>query len=398
MVTGQESESKERIEIPGDLSSDKGGLDVTFKASMGLAVAPSLRHLIYYPYGCSEQKSATLLALLTARDLSRRFGESYFDALAPVKKETIEKTKGLEAKLKLLEDQIASLNEELLTKFADANGGIKYWPDSRKPDFHASVQTLVAVLHAQNEGFAPASDVVNALKGWLRTELQNNTELSPDARAFALWGLTLDRSGEYNLTEDLLKDRGVLTATGLSHLLLALKNQAWQGSFTDVSGRLLSMSKQEPRHTSWPESDFFSSQEKNTALAALALLTAESDATIHPMVPRALAFLLNRKKIDEGQSTQNALYLSWLVSDFAKRAQEDDTNFKASLTAEAKVLLEKTFDRENLLTVHSANVPMQELKGLKQPADLVFKKDGSGTLYYDMVLKYYLPPELTPTR
>jgi uncharacterized protein YfaS (alpha-2-macroglobulin family) len=398
MVTGGQPEEKERIEIPSDLSSDKGGLDVTFKSSIGLAAAPSLRHLLYYPYGCSEQKSATLLALLMARDLSQRFGESYFDALAPVKKEVIEATKGLEAKLKLLEDQIVLIRDELLTRFADSNGGIKYWPDSRRPDFHASAQTLVAVLHAQHHGFAPKMEPVNALKTWLRTEIQNNAQLSPDARAFALWGLTLDGSGEFNLTEDLLKDQGVLTATGLSHLLLAMKNQAWQDRFADVSGRLLSMAKQEPRHTSWPESGFFSPQEKNTALAALALLTAESDTAIHPMVPRALAFLLNRKKIDEGQSTQNALYLSWLVSDFAKRAQEDDTNFKATLTAEAKTLLEQSFNRGNLLTVHSANVPMKALKDLKQPADLAFKKDGTGTLYYDMVLKYYLPPESTPTR
>jgi uncharacterized protein YfaS (alpha-2-macroglobulin family) len=30
--------------------------------------------------------------------------------------------------------------------------------------------------------------------------------------------------------------------------------------------------------------------------------------------------------------------------------------------------------------------------------NLSFKKEGAGTLYYDMVLKYYLPPEKTPTR
>ncbi|HSA59066.1 MAG TPA: MG2 domain-containing protein, partial [bacterium] len=399
MVTGDQPEERERIEIPPDLSSDKGGLDVTFKASIALAAAPSLRNLIYYPYGCSEQKSATLLALLMARDLSQRFGESYFDALAPVKKEVIESTKGLDAKLKLLEDQIVSVRDELLTKFVDGTGGIKYWPDSRKPDFHASVQTLVAVTYAQNQGFSGDAAPVNALKAWLRTELQGNTLIGPDARAFALWGLTLDHSGEFNLTEDVLKEQPVLSATGLSHLLMALKNESWQGGFTDVSGRLLSMAKQEPRHTSWPESDFFSSsQEKNTALAALALLTAESDSGIHPMVPRALAYLLNRKKVSGDQTTQNSLYLSWLVADFAKRAQEDNTNFKASLTAEAKTLLEKAFNRENLLTVHSANVSMKDLKALKQPADLVFKKDGTGTLYYDMVLKYYLPPELTPTR
>lgn len=393
-----QTEEKEQIELPKDLSSDKGGLEVSFKASIGLAAAPSLRSLIYYPWGCSEQKSATLLALLLAYDLSQRFGEPYFDTLAPVKKELIEKTSGLDAKLKLLEDQILTIGDELQTKFLDGSGGIKYWPDSRQPDFQASAQTLIALTIAHSRGLL-GYDAANGIKGWLRGEIQSNTRLGPDAKAFALWGLTLDGSEEYNLTEDVLKVLRDLSTTGLSHLLMAMKNEGWKGDWKNVTGRLLSLAKQEPRHTSWPESDFFSSsEEKNTSLAALALLTAESETEVHPMVPRALAFLLNRKKIREDQVTQNSLYLSWLIAEFTKRAQEDKTDFRATLTAEEKTLLEQSFQRDNLLSIHGVNVPMKDLKELKQPADLTLKKEGAGTLYYDMVLKYYLPPEQTPTR
>lgn len=395
----QAPEEKEQIEIPSDVPSDKGGLDVTFKASIGLAAAPSLRSLIYYPYGCSEQKSATLLALLMARDLSQRFGESYFDALAPFKKEVIENTKGLDAKIKLIDDQIAKISEELVKKFQDSTGGIRYWPDSEKPNYLSSVQTLVGLTLASGQNFPIDEQARQNIKNWIRSEIGGNTLLGPDAHAFGLWGLTLDHSGEFNLTEDLIKDQKSLSTTGLSHLLMAMKNQDWKDDYTTISGPLLSMAKQEPRHTSWPESDFFSSSaDKNTSLAALALLTAMSDAEVHPMVPRALAFLLNQKKVLGEASTQNSLYLSWLISDFTKRAHEDKTDFKATLTAEANTLFEKSFNKDTLLTTHSANIPVKDLAKLKQPADLSFKKQGEGTLYYDMVLKYYRSPENTPTR
>lgn len=396
----QAPEEKEQIEIPEDIPSDKGGLDVTFKASIGLAAAPSLRSLIYYPYGCSEQKSATLLALLMAKDLSHRFGESYFDALAPFDKKIIEQTKGLDAKIKLIDDQIEKIDAELISKFQDSTGGIRYWPDSQKPNFLSSVQTLVGLTLASAQNFPIDEQARQNIKNWIRQEIGSNTLLAPDAHAFGLWGLTLDHSGEFNLTEDLIKNQKSLSATGLSHLLMAMKNQNWQGDYTEVAGPLLSMAKQEPRHTSWPESNFFmsASADKNTSLAALALLTAMSDTEVHPMVPRALAFLLNQKKAVGEAITQNSLYLSWLIADFTKRAQEDKTDFKASLSAEAQALFEKSFNKESLLTVHSKTIPVKELAKKKQPVDLSFKKDGEGTLYYDMVLKYYQSPENTRTR
>ncbi|HEX5037267.1 MAG TPA: MG2 domain-containing protein [bacterium] len=393
-----QTEEKEQVSIPGDIPSEKGGLDVSFKASLGLAAAPSLRGLIYYPWGCSEQKSATLIALLLARDMSQRFGEAYFDALAPFPKDVIEKTKGLDAKLKLLDEQIEDLNAELITKYQDSTGGIKYWPESDRPNFLASVQTLVAVTLSKQRNFRIYESERENIKSWIRNELQTNVNLGPDADAFALWGLTLDNTSEYNLTEDLAKEQPNLSTTGLSHLLLAMRNENWQESHADVTGRLLSLAKQEPRHTSWPEEGYYGYQEKNTALAALALLTMESDAELHPMVPRALAFLLNQKKSSHEVNTQNELYLSWLVADFTKRAQEDKTDFKAVLTAEAQSLFEQSFNKDNLLTVASKHVPLAEMAKKKQPVDLEFKKTGDGTLYYDMVLKYYLPPAETPTR
>jgi len=177
---------------------------------------------------------------------------------------------------------------------------------------------------------------------------------------------------------------------------MALKNGGLAGQTQIIAQKLVAMAKQEPRHVSWPASKFFwSSTVKNTALAANALFT--NDKT-DPNVPRALAFLLNRKKVSPCNCTQDNLYLSLLITGYAKGMKEDETDFNAIVGVDKKVMLEKAFDKKNLLSVEKTQVPMKELSSLKMPADINIKKNGAGTLYYDLLLKYYLPPSETPTR
>jgi uncharacterized protein YfaS (alpha-2-macroglobulin family) len=404
-----QTEEKEQIDLPPDLSKEKGGLDVSFKASLALAAAPSLKTLFYFPYGCSEQKSATLIALLMAREMTNRFGEGYLV--------------GLDAKLAPLDEKINLITEELIQKFQAANGGIKYWPESEEPNFFTSVQTLWALTMARGQGFSIDETARENLKKYVLAEIQREkSHLDWDAKAYGVWGLTLDGTSEYNLIEDLVERSGKMSISGLSYLLMAIKNGGGTLDPSPVQGRLKSFAKQEPRHTSWPASDFFwSSAVKNTALAGEALLVSDP---LDPNVPRALAFLLNRKRAKPCFCTQDNLYLASFVTEYAKRMNEEKTDFKATLirlapakpdarlksggesgfsppippAAAEKTLMEKSFDQKNLLSVEETKIPMKDLAGLPMPVDLTIAKRGDGTLYYDMVLKYYLPPEKTPTR
>ncbi len=394
-----QTEEKEKLDIPSDTVSEKGGIELSLKPSIAFAAAPSLRSLIYFPWGCSEQKSASLLALLMARDMTARFGEAYFDTLAPIDPEVIKKTKGLDAKKELLDDQINKIIDELYTKYQDpSTGGMRYWPESQAPSYFASAQVLAAMDKAKEQGFEVNDTDRENLKKYVRTEIMREDHpLDWDSKAYGLWALTLDHVWEMDLAADtLIKGSGDMSVSGLSYLLMALKDGNAGVDATLVSGRLMSFAKQDPRHVSWTETPFYwSSGEKNTSLAALALLTDNPD---DPTVPRALAFLLNRKKAHLCDCTQDNLYVSWLVTEYSKHANEDKTDYKATVTAATKTIAEASFKKENLLDVKTAKVAMKDLMDLKMPVDLAFAKSGDGTLYYDMLIKYYLPPEKTPTR
>ena len=400
MTTGAE---QEQIDVPDDITKALGGMSVRLRASLALAAAPSLKALIDFPFGCSEQKSASLAALLFARDMTERLGEGYFDSLAPVAPDVAAGLKDLEAKKAYLGDKIEALITELIEKFQNYDGGLRYWPESSSASYFATVQALWAMTMAKAQGFAVNDAAMTKMRAFIRGQIvppAKNAVVkdvrSWDEKAYGLWALSRSGPLEAGVGDNFAGHEGEMSISGLSYLLMAMTQQGQVAGAARLAGAILAQAKQEPRHTSWPASKFFwSSAVKNTALASMALLTGDPDDAT---VPRALAFLLNRKKAAPCTCTQDNLYVSWLVTEFAKIHKEGEADFKAAVMADKTKLAEGAFDKKNLLTEIVRDLPMQDIAKLDMPADVTVEKRGDGTLYYDMVLKYYLPPKDTPTR
>lgn len=389
----------EQIDIPESITADKGGVDVSLKASLGLAMASPMRELIDFPYGCSEQKSATLIAMLMARDLSESFGEKYFDTLAPFRKKDLKGVTSFSKKLKLLDNRIEKIINELISDFQTSSGGIKYWPNSHWPSVYASTQTLWAFTLARNMAFSVNISSYSDLKGFVYREIDN--EKTPlDRKAYILWVLSLAGSWKYGVADQLFDQYLDLSVSGLAYFFGALTTaqdvEIPETKRDKIEQQLKTHIKHHPRSISWPSSDFFwSSSEKNTSLATFGLLMKNPKDTL---IPKAMAFLLNRKRAHNRPVTQDNLYLSWLGYYLSREMEEEKTDFTATFTLADKKFLKEKFNLENLLEEKKTNISMEKIKSEKMPADMVLSKDGDGTLYYDLVLKYYLPPEKTPTR
>lgn len=401
------TEDKEVLDLPKDVVADKGGLTTSFKSSLGLAVAEPMRHLIYFPWGCSEQKSSHLAAVVMARDFADRFGEKYLDALAPFTNEEKLALKTFAEKKKFLSDRAQRLIDELLSKFQHENGGIKYWPDNYFPDWFASAQVAWILSEAKVRGYAVDATRYANLVDYLFHALNNDKWGSLDDRAYVLSALAATGTWQPQLAGEVRAGIDKLNADGAAFALIALARYAGSGIQDDgitalvndkarFIDRLLSFSKQEPRHTSWAAAgSFATSAIKTTSLAATALLKADP---ANPVPARTMNFLFNRKKAGGAfSSTQDDLYLSWFAFEFSRAAREDQTDFTAKLSVAGAMLAEKKFDKSNLLEEFGATTAMKDLP-VGSASDMVFAKNGSGTLYYDALLKYYLPPDETPPR
>lgn len=397
---GQE---REQLLIPKDINQDMGGLGISLKASLGLIAANAMKDLFDFELGCSEQRSSSLLALIFARDLIGKYGEGFFDSLAPVRKWEIPKGAGFRKKLGLLDAKIAKIISELTQRYQREDGGMAYWPDvGASSSFYPSVQVLWALNMAREFKFKVDEASYTRLEQYISTQLDRQTDISKgvigltnDMKAYGLWAISLDSGWNEDVGLSLSNASSDLSVSGLSFLLMAMKNHGgWD--LNPIVARLYALADQTPRHTSWPSSGFFwSSAVKNTALAALGLT---SHNPYDSFVPRAMKFLFNRKETSCPMCTQDNLYLSWFAYTIANTFDEEDTDFKATVAIAGKAYAEKSFDTDNIAEIYSTNVPMDKLMGIEMPTDMDLKREGQGTLYYDLVLKYYLPPETTPTR
>lgn len=401
----------EQVDLSAEsgINPKRGGLDVSFKASLGLAAADPMRRLIYYPWGCSEQKSSTLIAMLMARDLSLKFGEKYFDSLAPLSKKEIDGARNFEKKVALLDGKINLIIKDLNENYQSYWGGIRYWPESQNEDFFASTQVLWALTLARQQNFNVDKNFESSIQNFLWKKINEALPHLTYNDPFASW--VIAKSGSilpYPAVMRALAKQDELSAEDISFLLLALAEAEQHGDQDEginllrqakkpLMDKLLALSRQQARHTSWGslKGDMMSSV-KTTALAAHGLYRIEPD---HPIPERALAYLLNRKKGKNHffYSTQEDLYFAYFAYEYALRMGENKTDYEMSLVMGKNVLLKKRFNAANVLEEFHDTISIDKLISDK-PLPITFDKNGDGTLYYDAVLKYYLPAGKAPPR
>ncbi len=366
---------KEILEIPTNVLKDRGNLDLSLKATLRSATKASRDFLIDYPWECSEQKSAKMLALLMSID------------------EMDEKVI-VERKLK-----IQNLIDTLQEDFANSDGGMKYWPESFRSDVFASAQVFWAFLTARGQGFDVDESAFQNLETFLSKTIQGENRLKhPDTTAFLLWTLSLEKNAVHWprwVADEILPRKSTLSVSGVAYLMMAYQNLSFNNEVKILGERLATLAVQQPRHVNWPASNFFwSSAAKNTALAVTALMETDPQ---NPLVPRGLAYLFFRKK-KQAQTTQDDLVLSWMAYRSSQIFKESETDFTANISLienqKRQVLIEGTFDARNLFDQKTSRFPMKNLSS----GELLIQKSGAGTLYYDMLLKTYAPIQDLPTR
>lgn len=388
----------EQIDLPDFIHKSKGEFKYTFKASMGVAVAGLLRELIYYPYGCSEQRSSSLAGLLLAKNFIDRFGMDYLDVVMPsqVDEETGKKLSTAQ-KYELMEKNIKQTIQDLYLFSNEQDGGMKYWTTSSYSNDVFSGQILWVLSMARGMGFEVDSQIYDSLSLYL-----NNLLRSPTYPYTAYLAWTLSLSGQTPAPEvlvNLMKKPDALASDTVSYLLMAYAPTLTPQQKDILIKQLESSALLEPRHVRWRAAGGDSSL-KNTSLALQALLKIKPD---HPYIPRGMAYLFNRKRSGHLPLTQDNLFVSLLAKEYSVLMSEENTDFEASLTLGQTQQKAVRFDKSSLLKIFSAEVSMAELSKQIFPLDVTVAKTHdkdkeNGVLYYDYELKYYLPTDKQPPR
>ena len=390
-VSGQtQGAVRHAIERMSGLRRDVGGLEVSLASTALTGVEDGMEQLIGYPYGCLEQKSSRLLAMIAATALGDRFN------------------------LKLPGSPRAWIHTGLHQVLAmqRSDGGFGYWPSSTYSWPWATAYALVILHRAQLAKGAtgvtvPAQAVRNAVR-FLRRHLRYNRRsmlrrYKFSYFAFIVYALRLHGEDVTKPALKLVKNR-VRKPLFARSLLLATLAASPTGKHSakvqkrvkkaiddlaDELGNSLRIdgtTAHAEENLGWGYQVMMHSNDRTTAMVLLALLNARPK---HVMVLRLVRWFLQGRRQARFRNTQEAAWAVMAMWDYARILEKQVPDFEAGIWLGKKRILKAIFRgrsvKPQLRKLHMADI--MRIAGTAARSLLIAKR-GKGTLYYLARLRY----------
>ena len=374
--------AEERIEIPSDVVPGFGGLRVDLSSTLMVGLAEGAQYLIEYPYGCAEQRSSRALGLMLTADLGEAF---QLPGIDPSKeRETVQ----------------AALNE--LEKFQCGDGGFAFWPG----DCHSTSPYLTSyVMHvfqrAKKLNYRVDQTLLDRAYVYLESRLAEpppaNEGWRPAYNAWQAFAIKVLAEGGRNADSHLERVYGYrdrMPVFALSFLLDALQAKGETGpratelrrrignSILPEGGQAFVNELNDP-YLLW----FWNSNVRSTAIAMGTLVRGNQD---EELVKRMVRWMMSVRKHGRWGNTQENAWALEAFVDYYKKYENEVPDFVATVALGSETLSTTPF-RGRSTESKTQQFSMQQLlaKGpAGQELPVVFTRQGTGTLYYMLRLRY----------
>jgi uncharacterized protein YfaS (alpha-2-macroglobulin family) len=369
------------VRFPPAAAPDAGGISLSLSTSLLGELQDAFQYLLDYPYGCLEQTSSRVLALVAARELGQRFGLD-----------------GAEAARRL------GLGIERMLSMQTGSGGFSYWTGEGSVHPYASAFATWVLLLARKAGTsvpAPALDraldylarevdPVAGVKGDDGTGPTGLARASAAGMAFAAsrTAIALDVLAEAGrplprrALDEALAARAQLPTFARTLLLTALAKTADPRAprlvEELVSGTSELAGTAHVRDTTSSEwDDLFHSQNRSDAMTLRALLQARPD---HPVVSKLVRGLLDARQGGRWRNTQENAYALLAVLEYARRFEAA----RPAIVARAWIGDRPWFETSLDATTPSVSrfLPLPALPSLGEPTQVVIQRQGTGRVAY----------------
>ncbi|WP_428263157.1 MG2 domain-containing protein [Haliangium sp.] len=323
------------VSWPGDLALADSRLSLTVDRTGLGNLAPSLRYLIRYPYGCLEQTLSRLIPLTKVEDLAASLG---FDEL-----------RGPE-----LQGYIRAGVAKVI-RHQHADGHFSLWPSGQVYP-HLTVYAVHGLNEARRAGITVPDDAIArglaAIRAW-----SQNRSIAPggDAATMAMATYLMAELGQPNrpLVERLYLVRQSLPRYGQAFLLRAMHavklpqadidtvvNELTQAAVVTGDTAIVPDGAQNLRY-------YMSSDVRTTAMVLSALLEV---APAHPLIDQLALGLEKQQRPGGGwRNTQDNVYSLVALSDYARRAAAGSTT--VTITLDGKPIERRRLDGAEVLVL-----------------------------------------------
>ncbi|HEX2835537.1 MAG TPA: alpha-2-macroglobulin family protein [Thermoanaerobaculia bacterium] len=380
----------ETLEIPKDVVPNFGGMRIELASTAMVGLAEGVRYLVEYPYGCAEQRSSRTLGMMLGTDLGATFN-----------------LPGVEAGKNKAAVQ-SSLVE--LAKFQCYDGGFSFWAgDCNSTSPYLTSYVLHVLQRAKLEGYAVDPGMLDRgysyLEGKLNEPPPSNEGWRPAYNAWQAFSIKVLAEGGRNADSHLervygYRDRMPVFALAYLHDALLAKKETSGARYNELHRRLLNSISPEGGHAFVNELRdpyllwFWSSNVRSTAIVLDSLVrgggVGGASSGDEEIVKRMVRWLIQARKHGRWNDTQENAWALMALVDFYRKYEAETPDFVATLKLGSETLASETFKGRST-TAKTQNIPMQQILA-KAPAGqqlpLVFTREGAGTLYYMLRLRY----------
>jgi uncharacterized protein YfaS (alpha-2-macroglobulin family) len=375
--------AEEKLEIPAEVVPGFGGLRVELASTAMVGLAEGARYLVEYPYGCAEQRASRSLALMLAADLGEAF---QLPGIDPAKEKPAVQSSLVE-----------------LTKFQCGDGGFSFWPgDCNSTSPYLTSWVAHVFQRGKKLGYTVDEEMLTRaytyLEGRMAEAPPTNEGWRPAYNAWQAFVVKVLSEGGRNADSHfnrVYEYRERMPVFALSFLVDALQAKK------ETSGARLDDLRRRIGNSILPEggtahvnelSDpylmwFWSSNVRSTAIVLGTMVRGGHD---EELPRRMVRWLMQARKNGRWDDTQENAWAMESLVDFYQRYESEVPDFVATVGLGSETIAREPFKGRST-EAKTQQFSMQQVLAKGTPGQqlpVVFTRDGVGTLYYMLRLRY----------
>ncbi len=365
--------AKEAIALPNDIDATKGTASITMSPSLGASGLSALSYLFAYPYECVEPVASKFISAVSVYKI---LAQSKTDTIGPFTKKMLE--------------QVINDGIQRLVSQQHADGGWGWWIDQPSdPFFSAYALYGLSMAHSF---FTVPKQTIDKGAGYLQDVIRRDSrETSPETQAFMLRALSELGRDVSSLSAVLFERRLELSIEARANLAMALYKNGNTSQSRRIRNELMSLAKKTATTTHWEDSTrvyrYFGSSAATTARVLSLLSLTDSK---NPMIGEAIRYLLTTRTDGHWSTTwDTASAIDAIAMEMLKKG-DSRLELTYEVTLGGTAIKKETLTSKDLLSATIIDVPMRQFT-LGGSTPVQFAMSGTGNLYYNINLKYFLP-------
>jgi len=375
-TSGQAKDTAEEIiSLPKDIDKTQGQTMLTFAPSLGSASINSLSYLFSYPYNCIEQITSKFMPAVF---VNRIFKNSKIQSDGDIKSVELQS---------MVSNGVQVLNNQ---QHSDGGWG---WFSEYDSDPYISAYGLSGLLQAKKDGFTVPDQTIQRAKDYLKNQLAyNGIKVGLNTQAYILYVLSDNNQSLSSYGANLFEHRFELSIEARAYLALAMKNFSGMGSNANkIYNELLSLSKLTSTTAHFEDSNKdYRLMSTNTTTTAVMLEAMVNFDNKSPLIPQVIRYLMSIRSDGHWNSTRETASVIKAISSQLLSSDDTNVNENYQILLNGQKLQQGSFTKTDLLKVVNYIIPIQNLP-VGEKNKLTITKSGQGSLYYNMILKYFLP-------